>query len=46
MTKRHLLFFGDPDKGASYCIELPEAPTTEQQENLRKILNLYYVQSK
>lgn len=41
-TSLHRLFFGDPKKGAKFCIEIPEAPTPDQQENLKTMLNLYY----
>lgn len=40
--KIHVLFFGDPAKGADYCINIPEAPTPMQQQNLKEMLGLYY----
>ena len=39
------LFFGDPKKGAQCCIQLEYRPNRLQRFMLRKLLNMYYIES-
>jgi len=41
----YVLFFGDPKKGANFCVQISYKPNAIQRFFLRKLLNIYFVES-